>query len=257
MNIQVFPTADQAGQAVAQLIAAQLLLKPDSVLGLATGSTPMAAYRHLVAAYRAGVVSFRRATSYNLDEYVNLSEDHPCSYHHFMQENLFSQVDMRPEAIHLPNGLSSDPAADARAYDAAIVRAGGIDLQVLGIGQNGHIGFNEPGDRFIRECHVVNLTDSTIDANQRFFSSRDEVPRQAISLGIETIMKAKTILLIATGKEKAQAIHDAVLSNVTPQVQASILQFHPKVCWLLDREAASLLPQEDIDEYRVTVHTET
>lgn len=241
MQIHIYDHATQAGQAGALLLAAQLLRKPDSVLGLATGSSPIPVYQELRRLYAAGIISFRQAVSYNLDEYVGLAPDHPCSYHRFMQEELFDHVDMRPETIHVPDGLAADPDAAAAAYDRAIEAAGGIDLQLLGIGRNGHIGFNEPGDHFVGGCHVVDLTASTIEANQRFFDSKDDVPRQAVSLGISAIAKARTVLLIATGKEKAEAVRAAVRGEITPQVQASILQTHPDVHFLLDRDAASLL----------------
>ena len=239
MNIRVYDTADQAGQAAALLIAAQLIRKPDSVLGLATGSSPIPLYQHLIRLYRAGAVSFAQATSFNLDEYVGISPNHPCSYRRFMREQLFDHVDMRPDAAHVPDGEAENPAAFAAAYDWAIQRAGGIDIQVLGIGHNGHIGFNEPADQFIRACRVVNLTDSTIDANQRFFESRDQVPRQAISLGMSAILNARSVLLIATGEDKAGIIREAVQGEITPRVPASILQAHPNVIWLLDKAAAA------------------
>lgn len=241
MKVRIYKDAEQAGKAAATLIGAQLIRKPDSVLGLATGSSPIPIYDELIRMYREGAISFAQATSFNLDEYIGIAEDHPCSYHYFMQEKLFEYVDMRPDAIHVPDGNAENPQAFAAAYDWAIERAGGIDLQVLGIGRNGHIGFNEPGDHFIRGCHVVDLTESTITANQRFFENRDQVPRQAMSLGIEAILKARTVVLIATGKDKAQAVRDAIHGEITPQVQASILQGHPDVYWMLDEAAASLL----------------
>ncbi len=239
MQVHVFKNAAQVGQATATLIAAQLLQKPESVLGLATGSTPIPTYQNLIAMYKAGALDFSRATSYNLDEYVGLSPDHPCSYHYFMQENLFGHVNMRPESIHIPEG--DDEAKGAAAYDDAIAAAGGIDVQLLGIGRNGHIGFNEPGDRFIYGCHKVQLSASTIDANKRFFDSEADVPRYAVSLGIGSIMQARQVLLIATGADKAEAVRRAVEGDVDPQWQASILRNHPNVIFLLDEDAASLL----------------
>ena len=241
MRVHVFDHAEQAGRAATALVAAQLLRKPDSVLGLATGSSPIPLYQQLIRMYQAGIISFRQAVSFNLDEYVGIAPDHPCSYHRFMREQLFDHVDMRPGAAHIPNGMAADLAAEAAAYDRAIEEAGGIDLQILGIGRNAHIGFNEPGDRFITGCHVVRLTDSTIQANQRFFDSAQDVPRQAISLGVGNIVQARSVLLIATGADKAQAVRDALRGDITPQVQASILQSHPQVDFLLDREAAGML----------------
>jgi len=241
MEIRVFDTPAQVGQATATLIAAQLLSKPESVLGLATGSSPIPTYNELVRLYEAGVLDFSKCTTYNLDEYVGIPEDHVCSYHQFMQDNLFSRVNVRPEATHVPSGLAEDLDATAAAYDEAIAQAGGIDVQLLGIGHNGHIGFNEPGDTFIYGCHVVELTESTISANTRFFDSEADVPRKAISLGIGSIMNAKQVLLVATGADKADAVAKSVKGDVNPQVQASILRNHPNVIFLLDKGAASKL----------------
>ena len=241
MQICRFHSAEQVGQATAMLLGAQLLRKPDSVLGLATGSTPIPTYRELVRLYQAGVLDFSRVTTYNLDEYVGIPENHECSYHRFMKDNLFDQVNIRPEATHVPDGNARDLHATAAAYDAAIRRAGGIDVQLLGIGRNGHIGFNEPADEFVYGCHVVNLTESTIEANKRFFASVDDVPRKAISLGIGSIMEARQVLLIATGEDKADAVAEAVNGDVSPKVQASILLTHRNVIFLLDEAAASKL----------------
>ncbi len=241
MQIRIFDTQAQIGQAAAALIAAQLLHKPDSVLGLATGSSPIPTYQELIRMNQAGVVDFSRAVTYNLDEYVGIPAAHACSYHRFMRDQLFDQVNIRLEATHVPDGNAPDLAAAARAYDEAIANAGNIDLQVLGIGRNGHIGFNEPGERFIAGCHVVSLSANTIDANKRFFASEADVPRQAITLGVGAIMNARQVLLIATGASKADAIARAVHGDITPQVQASILRTHPNTIFLLDRAAASLL----------------
>ena len=241
MQICIYDNADQVGKAAAMLLGAQIIAKPDCVLGLATGSSPVPAYRGLIEMAQAGVVDFSRVTSFNLDEYVGIPTDHVCSYHRFMKDQLFDHVNMRPEAAHVPDGLAEDLEAEGRSYDAAIEAVGGIDLQLLGIGRNGHIGFNEPSDRFVHPCHVVELTESTIEANTRFFHSREEVPKKAISLGIGSIMKAKRIVLIATGGDKADVIAQAVHGDITPRVQASVLQAHPDVIFLLDRAAASKL----------------
>ena len=241
MRVCYFDTAAQVGQAAAVLINAQLLKKPESVLGLATGSTPIPTYEQLIQMYKDGVADFSKAVSYNLDEYVGIAVDHECSYHRFMDDNLFNHVNMRREAIHVPDGLAEDLDAAAAAYDEAIDAAGGIDIQVLGIGRNGHIGFNEPGEEFVYGCHVVDLTADTIDANKRFFDSADDVPRQAVSLGIGSIMKAKQILLIATGKDKAHAVNMMLNDAISPRVPATILRTHPNVIVLLDKEAASEL----------------
>ena len=241
MQIHVFQDSAQIGQAAATMIAAQLLRKPDSILGLATGSSPIPTYQALIGMHKAGVLDFSKAISFNLDEYVGIAPNHVCSYHRFMQDNLFSQVNMQPENIHIPDGNAQDIAASAKAYDEAIVAAGGIDLQLLGIGRNGHIGFNEPGEEFIFGCHEVELSQSTIEANTRFFDSEADVPRSAVSLGIGAIMQAKQVLLIATGAEKAEAIRQAVEGDVSPQWQASILRTHPDVVFLLDEAAAAHL----------------
>jgi len=243
MQTHVFQNAHQVGQATATLIAAQLLRKPDSILGLATGSSPIPTYEALIRMHEEGVLDFSRAVSFNLDEYVGLTPDHPCSYHYFMQEHLFSRVNIRPENVHIPDGSAQDISEAARAYDAAILAAGGIDLQLLGIGRNGHIGFNEPGEHFVYGCHKVQLSGSTIAANTRFFESEDDVPRYAVSLGIGSIMQARQVLLIATGEDKAEADRRALEGDVSPLWQASILRTHPDVVFLLDEAAASRLSQ--------------
>ena len=241
MQTHVFQTNQQVGQAAATLIAAQLLRKPDSILGLATGSSPVPTYEALIRMHRQGVLDFARATSFNLDEYVGLAPGHPCSYHYFMQEHLFRHVNIRPENVHIPDGSAADLQAAAHAYDNAILAAGGIDLQLLGIGRNGHIGFNEPGEHFVYGCHRVALSPSTIEANKRFFPSEEAVPRHAVSLGIGSIMQARQVLLIATGEEKAEAVRRALEGDVSPLWQASILRTHPDVIFLLDQAAASRL----------------
>ncbi len=241
MQAHIFKNAHQVGQAAATIIAAQLLRKPDSILGLATGSSPIPTYQALVAMHRAGVLDFSRAVSFNLDEYVGIDPDHVCSYHRFMQDNLFSHVNIAPANVHIPDGNAPDLDASAKAYDEAILAAGGIDLQLLGIGRNGHIGFNEPDEHFVYGCHVVRLSESTIEANKRFFDSADDVPRSAVSLGIGSIMQARQVLLIATGEDKAEAVRQAMEADVSPQWQASILRAHPDVVFLLDEAAASRL----------------
>ena len=240
MRVCYFDSAAQVGQAAAVLINAQLLKKPESVLGLATGSTPVPTYNQLIHLHSQGVADFSKAVSYNLDEYVGIAIDHECSYHRFMDDNLFNHVNMRREAIHVPDGLAEDLDAAAAAYDEAIDAAGGIDIQVLGIGRNGHIGFNEPDDHFARGTHVVDLTESTIEANSRLFDSIDDVPRQAMSMGIQTIMLARRILVLASGADKAQAVHDMVFGLITPKVPASILQLHPNCTVIADEAALSL-----------------
>lgn len=241
MQIHLYDRAEQVGRAAATLLAAQVIEKPDSVLGLATGSTPIPTYQALIELYQAGVVDFSKVKSFNLDEYCRLPITHECSYHSFMREQLFSHINISADNTHVPDGNAANAQEECANYDMSIARAGGIDIQVLGIGRNGHIGFNEPSDSFVYGCHIVNLTQSTIQANRRFFDSENDVPRQAISLGIGSIMNARQVLLLATGEDKAQAIHDAICGDINPRTQASILRTHPNVVFLLDKAAAGLL----------------
>ena len=222
-------------------IVNQIKAKPETVLGLATGSTPVGMYRNLVNRYRAGEVRFSKVRTFNLDEYVGLPKDHPCSYYRFMQENLFRDIDVAPEAVSLPDGMASDPEKECGEYEKKIAAAGGVDLQVLGIGHNGHIGFNEPGTPFDSVTHLIRLTQSTIDANARFFDSADQVPRQALSMGIKTIMHAGNILLIVKGEEKVETIRKALYGPITPDMPASILQLHPHLTVIVDQAAAAKL----------------
>lgn len=226
----------------ADRVSAVVAEKPAAVLGLATGSTPIGLYAELVARSRAGELDLRQVTTFNLDEYLGLPRTHPASYWQFMQAHLFRHVPVRAERIHLPRGDAPDPEAECRAYEAAIAAAGGIDLQVLGIGGNGHIGFNEPGAPFDSVTRVVDLTAETRAANARFFARPDEVPRQAISMGIRTIMQARRILLLASGEGKAAAVAAALTGPVTTAVPASVLQRHPDVTVIMDAAAAGLLP---------------
>ncbi len=224
----------------ANIIAAQVTLNPASRLGLATGSSPEGLYACLVEAYKAGDLDFSQVSTYNLDEYRGIDHDNDQSYYYFMRKNLFDHVNIPAEATHIPNGENPDAEAECREYEALIRSIGGVDLQLLGIGNNGHIGFNEPGDEFDRCTHCVDLTESTIQANSRFFASADEVPRQAYTMGIGTIMCAKKILLVASGEAKAQAVRDSFFGPVTPKVPASVLQFHPDVTVVADEAALSL-----------------
>lgn len=241
MNIHVFKGDRELAQAGAGIIAAEILRKPDAVLGLATGSSPLGIYQYLIDLYKEGIISFAEVTTFNLDEYLGLDPSHSESYHTYMTENLFKHVDQPEEKRYIPNGIADDPEAESLAYDKAIEAAGGIDLQLLGIGTNGHIGFNEPDSVFAGMTHVVDLAESTIESNSRFFDSIDEVPRQAISMGIRSIMQAKRILLIATGEAKAEAIRRTVQGPIDPDCPASILQVHADATLLVDRAAASLL----------------
>lgn len=241
MNIKIYHTAEEIGKAAATVFASQIIANPQSVLGFATGSSPIPTYQELIRLYKEGLVDFSFATSFNLDEYIGLSHEHPESYYYFMQKNLFESINLPQASIHVPCGTAADMEEEGRRYDEMILNAGGIDLQILGIGNNGHIAFNEPCDNFPMGTHKVTLTQSTIDANTRFFDNSDEVPRFAISMGVGSIMKARQIVLIATGKAKAQAVRDMIKGSVTPMCPASILQLHPNVTVFVDDDAASLI----------------
>lgn len=241
MNVLIFDTEEQIGIAAGNYMCGQVLQKPDSVLGLATGSTPLKPYGQMIDLYKKGVVDFSKVTTFNLDEYVNLDVNDKNSYHSFMHENLFDHINIPEESINFLNGNSSDPEKECEEYENKIKKAGGIDIQLLGIGSNGHIAFNEPSDCFQRWSHVVNLKESTVKDNSRFFKSIEEVPTQAVTMGIGSIMQAKKILIIAIGENKAKAIKQLINGNVTPQCPASVLQFHTDVTLMLDRGAASLL----------------
>ena len=241
MQVFVYKNAEEVARAAATVFAAEIFKKPDCVLGLATGSTPVPLYKELARMNHEGLIDFSRVRTYNLDEYVGLDPAHVCSYRRFMNENLFDHINIDKANTHVPCGIGADHEADAKAYDAAVEAAGGIDLQLLGIGHNGHIGFNEPNDVFVDPTNVITLTQSTIDANARFFDSADDVPRQAISLGVGGIMNAKRVVLLATGEGKAKAIRDSIKGNIDPKVPASILRAHQNVQFFLDEGAASLL----------------
>jgi glucosamine-6-phosphate deaminase len=233
---------DDAG-AVADYAAAhivgRLAAKPDLVLGLPTGETPRGIYVRLAEAYRTGKVSFARAPSFNLDEYRGLPPDHPASYHAYMREMLFRHVDIDPARTHLPDGLASDATAEGRRYEKAIAEAGGIGLMVLGIGGNGHIGFNEPGSPFDSRTRAVRLTEATREANRRSFPEGETVPEFAITMGIATILDAREILLVATGHAKAEALAAALAGPETPRCPASVLRRHPAVTIVCDTAAAA------------------
>ena len=226
----------------ANIISAQVIMKPDCVLGLATGGTPVGTYAQLVDWYNKGDLDFSEVTTVNLDEYRGLPKEHPQSYWYFMNENLFSKVNIDPAKTNLPDGTNLDTAAECARYNGIIHKLGGIDLQLLGIGPNGHIGFNEPGEAFELETHCIDLAPTTIEANKRFFDGNEAlVPKQAYTMGIKTIMQARKVLVVANGKAKAQAVKDAVTGPVTPECPGSILQLHPDCILVADEEALSLL----------------
>ena len=226
----------------ANILSAQVILKPDAVLGLATGSTPVGIYAQLADWYRKGDLDFSAVRTVNLDEYVGLAPDDPNSYARFMRENLFGKVNIRPENIHIPNGMCADRAAECRRYDGVIAGLGGADIQLLGMGRNGHIGFNEPGRAFEIGSHAVELTESTREANARFFGGDPQkVPRFAITMGIRNIMQARRIVVAVSGRSKAEIVRRAFFGTVTPEVPASVLQLHNNVLLVGDEEALSLL----------------
>lgn len=241
MRFYVTEDYAQMSQRAASIIAAQVVSKPNCVLGLATGSSPVGAYQNLVKWNKEGILSFAEVRSVNLDEYIGLSPEHEQSYRFFMQDNLFNHIDIKPENTNVPNGLAADPEQAAADYEKVIASMNGVDLQLLGMGHNGHIAFNEPCDEFVMDTHVVELTESTIKANARFFASMDEVPRKAMTMGIRSIMKAKKILVVVAGADKAEAVYKSFAGPVTPQVPASILQLHADVTVVGDKAAMSKL----------------
>jgi glucosamine-6-phosphate deaminase len=245
MEIIILPTAAEASEVAARLIARQVREKPGSVLGLATGSTPCKLYQLLARMHREDGLDFSKATTFNLDEYVNLDPTHPASYHQFMEENFFSHVNLRRESVHIPDGMVADVPAHCAEYERAIHKAGGIDLQILGLGSDGHLGFNEPGSSLASRTRIKTLTERTRSDNARFFTGAQEVPHHVITMGLGTIMESRMCLLLAFGKGKAQAVAASVEGPVTASVPGSLLQFHPQVKVLLDAESASSLTRAE------------
>ena len=239
MKIYVTEDYQSMSRKAANILSAQVILNPTCVLGLATGSSPVGMYKQLIEWYKRGDVDFSEVRTVNLDEYVGLAPDHDQSYRYFMQSHFFDHINIKPENTNLPNGQAADLAAECKRYNQVIHSQGGIDMQLLGMGHNGHIGFNEPGDTFDLETHVVDLTERTIEANARFFATPNEVPRQALTMGIKTIMQARRILVVVSGEDKADAVKAALTGPVTPKVPASILQLHPNVMLVADKAAMS------------------
>ncbi|WP_028594143.1 glucosamine-6-phosphate deaminase [Paenibacillus assamensis] len=237
MNIMTFNTNEELNQIAAGIFASLIQTKPTAVLGLATGSTPIGIYQELIRLNEKGYVDFKDVTSYNLDEYCGLPADHPETYRSFMNAQLFNHVNIDKAKTHVPNGNAADLDAESKSYDEQLAKAS-IDLQLLGLGHNGHIGFNEPDAELHAGTHVVNLKEETRQANARFFSSIDEVPTQAITMGVGSILKAKMVMLVVRGAEKADIVHRALTGPITTEVPASLLQTHPNVVVLLDKEAA-------------------
>jgi len=245
MNIIICPTAEAASLRAADMITEAVRKRPETVLGLATGSTPTLLYKALIQAHRDGL-DFSRVRTFNLDEYHGLAPDHPQSYRRFMEEQLFNHLNLDLANTHVPDGLAKDVAAHCAAYEAEIKAAGGIGIQVLGIGSNGHIGFNEPASSLVSRTRLVALTQQTISDNARFFDAADEVPRHAISMGIGTILEAKRCIMLCFGEHKAKAVRAAIEGGVSQFTPASALQMHPDTTVFLDEAAAADL---DLKEY--------
>ena len=233
-------TYEAMSRKAADILAAQIQLKPNCVLGLATGTTPIGAYQGLIKKYESGSLDFSEVRTYNLDEYRGLTHEDPQSYHYFMNDQLFNHVNIDPVNVHVPDGANTDADAACADYDRMVAEAGYCDLQLLGIGRNGHIGFNEPADEFSYGTHCVDLTESTIEANSRLFEKEEDVPRQAYTMGTQTIMNARCILVVANGENKAQAVRDMCFGPILPTCPASILQLHPNVFVVCDDAALSL-----------------
>lgn len=231
---------EQMSRMAANILSAQVIMKPKCVLGLATGSTPIGAYEQLIAWYEKGDIDFSEVTTVNLDEYKGLSPENEQSYRYFMDTHLFNHINIDKKRTFVPNGLEPDSDKACAEYNQIITSCGGIDLQLLGLGNNGHIGFNEPGSAFEKETHCVDLAQSTIDANARFFSSMEEVPKQAYTMGIKTIMQAKKVLIVVNGIGKADIVKKAFFGPITPEVPASVLQLHNDVTLVGDEAALSL-----------------
>jgi glucosamine-6-phosphate deaminase len=241
MRIVIAKNYEDMSIRAARIVASQLYLKPNSVLGLATGSTPMQMYQELIHLHREVGLDFSEAITFNLDEYLHLSLNEEQSYHYYMYHHFFNHINIKRNNINIPNGLPGNVEQECREYDLKIKENGGIDLQVLGIGVNAHIGFNEPDIKFEATTHKVKLDDETIHANARFFSSLAEVPQFAISMGIKTIMHAKKVLLLANGENKAEAIYKALFDGIRPEIPASILQLHQDLTVIVEEKAAGLI----------------
>ena len=242
MRIYKAKDYEEMSRKAAGIVSAQIIMKPDCVLGLATGSTPVGLYKQLIEWYRNGDLDFSGVRTVNLDEYKGISRENDQSYYYFMHQNLFDHVNIPAGNTHLPDGMEPDSEKECRRYEELIQSMGSVDLQLLGIGHNGHIGFNEPADAFDKLVHCVNLTQSTIEANKRFFASAKEVPRQAYTMGIQTIIRSKNILIIANGEGKADIVRDAFFGPITPMVPASVLQLHNDVTLVADEAALSKIP---------------
>ena len=241
MEVIVKKNYEEMSKAAATLFAAEIMENPKTILGLATGSTPVGLYKELVKMYEAGDLDFSQITTFNLDEYVGLAPENDQSYHYFMNDHLFDHVNINKENVHVPDGVGFEAGEAGKAYEELMAKTGQVEIQLLGLGCNGHIGFNEPADEFTKVTGEIDLTDSTIEANKRFFEKKEDVPRKAVSMGIGTIMRAKKIVLLVNGENKAEILKEVVNGPVTPKVPGSILQFHPHVTVICDEEAAKYL----------------
>lgn len=253
MEVVIKESVEEMSKLAAETIADVVRRKPRAVLGLATGSTPLGAYKELIRLHKADGLDLSRVITFNLDEYVGLPHDHPQSYHFFMHENLFKEINLNPKNIHIPDGTAKDIPTFCRWYEEEIVKAGGLDVQLLGIGSNGHIAFNEPGSSLGSRTRVKTLDEKTRQDNARFFRSMNEVPRYAITMGIGTIMDARQLILLANGAGKADAIVKTCEGPITAMVPATIVQLHPKATIIVDKQAASKLTREYPAEPRVLV----
>lgn len=241
MNLFTFDSDDKLNEAAANIIIGQIQTTPRAVLGLATGGTPVGIYKQILNDYHRGMISFKNVTTFNLDEYVGLPINHPESYHTYMNSHLFEHIDLPPSQCYIPDGNAADPAEECRRYDQLIEMIGQIDLQLLGLGHNGHIGFNEPAHALIRGTHVVELAEETREANARYFATLDDVPNKALTMGVGTILKAKKILLVVKGADKSDIVQRALQGPITTDCPASLLQTHPNLIVLLDKSAAGKL----------------
>jgi len=250
MQVIIKDTYEEISREAAEIIRDAIHLKPNLVLGLATGSTPIGTYKELIRMYEAGALDFSKVITFNLDEYVGLPTTHDQSYYYFMHENLFNHININPTNVHVPSGVVKDFSRYCQWYEEEIKRAGGVDVQVLGIGSDGHIGFNEPGSSLASRTRIVTLTEETIRDNSRFFEKESDVPRFAITMGVGTIMEARHCLLLANGAKKAEPVAALVEGPITSQVTASALQMHPRATVIVDSAAASKLKR--INYYKWT-----
>ncbi len=241
MNLIVMKDYNEISRQAALLVAASIALKPNLVLGLPTGRTPVQMYKELVLIHRNGFVDFKNVVTFNLDEYVNLPRKNPNSYYSYMQKNFFRHVNVRKENIHIPDGMAKNIKEECTRYEELIRAKGPIDLMILGIGHNGHIGFNEPSDEFVPETHIESLTEKTRIANSKYFGSLSKVPAKAITMGLGTIMHSKKIILLASGRDKAETIKRAISGNITPRFPASVLRLHRDCTFIIDKEAAEMI----------------